>query len=512
MHKVDTNKKVVTNNKPKRTKWSQLDFFERQQCNSACSSQKARELSLKQRRNVAALENSYHVLTGGKGDLEGFRSFLKHKYGTIARGWRKGLDIHSMGRISCAEFSRALHTSGYAGNVQTLWRNISDGASHVTLDNIDPDICSSFDSVVTEFYNGYDTIEDLWAAFQPFHANAAHIDKTEWAAALRQIGLSSPDNKEWFKPSLVFQMLDAEGRSQVNVEDLRYFETWGKQRGIAPAESLQGLAHMGMPKHRASLIEARRDAVAKKQLQALNRKRGACDLREFRRLLERRFGSVVNAWQAGLDLDGNGKLTMREFSQACRNIGFTGAIGPLWSELDKEKAGFITLGELDREAHEAITTLQNEISSRYSNMDEAWQNLLDADGSGRVDKNEFIEACREVGLGPHIGQKIFGCIDADGTGCITPEELSFLDSWSNKSAHKGHSYTSETYICHWRAKICHREMKERMRRTKSFENMIASRQPFDRGHRPDEPGAFYKNSLAMLANHDDRFSMFSTWS
>merc|ERR1719316_1695128 len=162
------------------TKFLALNFFERQQCNSSCSGQKAREISLKQRRNVAALENSYHVLTGGAGDLEGLKTFLKHHFGTIARGWRVGLDIYNVGRISHSGFCRALKKCGFAGNIQTLWRTVSNGDAHIMLDHIDADLCSHFDWVVTEFYNGYDSVEGLWTALAPFRANAAHITKYEF--------------------------------------------------------------------------------------------------------------------------------------------------------------------------------------------------------------------------------------------------------------------------------------------------------------------------------------------
>lgn len=496
------------------TKFLSLDFFERQKCNSSCSSKKHREISLQQRRNVAALENSWHVLTGGAGDVQGLKSFLKHHFGTVARGWRKGLDIRDVGRISEKDFGRALINCGFTGNIQTLWRNVSNRAPHVTLDHIDANLCAHLDWVVEQFYNTYDSVEDLWAGLASERANAAHLSKFEFTGALKKAGLLPPDWKDWFKPELVFRMLDAEGRSQVNLEDFKYLETWAKQRGLGPVpDELLQASYASVPKHRQSVILERREAIAKAQMQAQMRKCGAVDLREFRQLLERRFGSVVNAWQAGLDLDGNGKLTLREFTHACRNIGFTGALQSLWADLDKKGVGYITLGDLDRESYDALETLQKEVINKYGNLSNAWQHLLDTDGSGKVDRTEFVEACKAVGLGPAVGQKIFGCIDSDSTGCITPEELTFLETWGGRGpAKKYHSFDDETYISKWRAKINHREMKVRMLRSKSLAHTPTVSRGALRGWREDEPGGFYKRSLQLLANHDDRFSMFSTWS
>merc|ERR1719456_713797 len=42
----------------------------------------------------------------------------------------------------------------------------------------------------------------------------------------------------------------------------------------------------------------------------------------FRKLLKDRFGSPVRAWHMALDKDGNGKLTLNEFCDVCRIIGY----------------------------------------------------------------------------------------------------------------------------------------------------------------------------------------------
>merc|ERR1719453_484325 len=106
----------------------------------------------------------------------------------------------------------------------------------------------------------------------------------------------------------------------------------------------------GVPKQSLSAIEGRHEATAKAKTQ-LKHNSGIvdADLREFRLLLERRFDSVANAWESGLDIDHNGQLTRQEFSQACDNIGFVGSyvnIDNMWAELDGNGVGYITLADL----------------------------------------------------------------------------------------------------------------------------------------------------------------------
>ena len=89
--------------------------------------------------------------------------------------------------------------------------------------------------------------------------------------------------------------------------------------------------------------------IAEKIKEDAARDKGARNAKEFRRLLKCRFGNLHRAWNEGLDLDGNGRLSYNEFSYAVRMLGFRGAVLKLWVELDGPADGYVfSNSELER--------------------------------------------------------------------------------------------------------------------------------------------------------------------
>ena len=60
------------------------------------------------------------------------------------------------------------------------------------------------------------------------------------------------------------------------------------------------------------------------------------------------------AWKH-IDEDQNGRLSRAEFFMFLRKIGFGGNAKQLWNDMDDDGSGFISLQELDPEAHEGTT-------------------------------------------------------------------------------------------------------------------------------------------------------------
>merc|ERR1740129_190153 len=75
---------------------------------------------------------------GSKG-VEGFRTYLKKKFGSMLAGWRL-LDQDGNGRLSHGEFCMACRRMGYHGNLKSLWRQLDcNHNGFVSLGEIDPE-------------------------------------------------------------------------------------------------------------------------------------------------------------------------------------------------------------------------------------------------------------------------------------------------------------------------------------------------------------------------------------
>ena len=62
----------------------------------------------------------------------------------------------------------------------------------------------------------------------------------------------------------------------------------------------------------------------------------------------------MRAWKH-IDEDQNGRLSRAEFYTFLRKIGFGGNAKQLWADLDDDNSGFISLEELEPEAHAGMT-------------------------------------------------------------------------------------------------------------------------------------------------------------
>lgn len=67
---------------------------------------------------------------------------------------------------------------------------------------------------------------------------------------------------------------------------------------------------------------------------------------DFRRFLERKFGSVEDAWKIAFDRNGDDVLQLDEFVQACKNVGYVGNVMRIWVILDTDGSGTLSLDEV----------------------------------------------------------------------------------------------------------------------------------------------------------------------
>ncbi|CAD7968373.1 unnamed protein product [Amoebophrya sp. A25] len=127
---------------------------------------------------------------------------------------------------------------------------------------------------------------------------------------------------------------------------------------------------------------------------------GPASLHAFRLFLKQKFGSVVLAWMH-FDVDNSGRISFREFTRGCREVGWFLNLRQLWNEFDQERTGFITIDFLDTSGDsKLLSKFTNDVIVKlYGNVERAWRlHFVREQLTGRVPKPVFLELCSNVGV------------------------------------------------------------------------------------------------------------------
>lgn len=92
-------------------------------------------------------------------------------------------------------------------------------------------------------------------------------------------------------------------------------------------------------------------------------------------------------------------------------MGYTKNLKGIWSLLDTDGDGFISLNELDPKAAEALDSFREFLTDKFGNTLEGWKRL-DADGNKRLDLNEFMTECQLLGV-PGDARYVYHCLKTD---------------------------------------------------------------------------------------------------
>merc|ERR1719498_233732 len=90
----------------------------------------------------------------------------------------------------------------------------------------------------------------------------------------------------------------------------------------------------------------------------------------FKELLLKRCQSLASAWRTFIDKHWQGRISLYDFTQACAEFGYSKKL-KVWQELDVDKAGSVTLSELDWEGAEALGKFYAALNQVYGSCKNA---------------------------------------------------------------------------------------------------------------------------------------------
>jgi len=151
----------------------------------------------------------------GSADLESLKKLLVRKYGTVSAAWRHCLDQDGNGKLSFAEWSKALRAVGYEGNIKATYKELDDDNSGiVTFGELEPELAERMKDFKLKFFAKYgENWEVAWKAIDENGNN--QLDREEFGVICENIGYEGKA-AEMFK-----ELRYDKSRKFLNLEDFK---------------------------------------------------------------------------------------------------------------------------------------------------------------------------------------------------------------------------------------------------------------------------------------------------
>jgi len=350
---------------------------------------------------------------GARG-VDGFRSYLRNRFGSIVAGWRY-LDADKNGRLSFYEFCNQCRAMGYHGNLKKLWKELdANNSGFISLFEIDEEVGLTVGNFKLQLMKRYGDMLTAWRKGLDTN-NTGRIEEFEVEDCCKRLGID-------INPKKLYAMLrSSQGSLGLTLKDFDP-DAWNRwvtgdfagstmkpnkefieDAALVREESLpldirSHTTSGGARAFRRLLVERERAENKEIVFKKYRLRLGLHTVPGFREALKRRCGSVLGAWREALDLDGNGRITFGEFCRALHRLGFHGDVKGLFKQLDTRGNGYLLFEDLDKETHTQLTELRDRLCQQYGNMLLAWVKGLDSCGSGCVDETVFVEICEKVGF------------------------------------------------------------------------------------------------------------------
>lgn len=179
--------------------------------------------------------------------------------------------------------------------------------------------------------------------------------------------------------------------------------------------------------------------------------------------------SALQAWLRHFDKNGNGMIDFDEFSLGMRALQWEGNLRELWKQMDVDGSGELTLDEIDRESASIWRKFRAWSAIRF----ESDVDMISKLGDGmKITSPQFMKRVPTLGWAGQLEELLFGCMDHNGSGVITTDNLRWFDEEKKRQKRKQRAKAAA-------ANNAERRIKEKLVCTKSladFKDFLRRRQ------------------------------------
>eukprot|EP00933_Yihiella_yeosuensis_P050779 TRINITY_DN48581_c0_g1_i1.p1 TRINITY_DN48581_c0_g1~~TRINITY_DN48581_c0_g1_i1.p1 ORF type:complete len:790 (-),score=149.86 TRINITY_DN48581_c0_g1_i1:368-2737(-) len=340
-----------------------------------------------------------------------FLQHLSKRYGSCARGWRRGIHASKkeegrwmLRRMDLRHFCSRDHLDV---DIKILWSTLdSDADEQVNFHDVAPKAAAALASFKVWTNAKCGSCSAAWNLPHVKVARSTPQSDGKLASKHRLFSKSFLDSikAEGWQGSdkgaeaEMCSALDFFNVGMITQEDLQWLDTWNPPTWLTESPSQE----------------------AWETLKA--------------HLLSKHEGNALKAWRH-IDFDGTNEVCWLELEAACKDAKFTGNVGAAWRYIDSDASGSISMEEFSSQDFELLMSFKAWAVAHFGSVCEAFK-TFDADGSGSLTLGEMKRACNKrkwLGDVKMLFDSLGSGQSNDGNKRVVKLlDLAFLDKWPEK--------------------------------------------------------------------------------
>lgn len=358
----------------------------------------------------------------------GLVHFLKERFGSVSKAWRRALDPQMVGTLMFSEFMEALARLSWEGDAGALWQVLNsraeEGNASVGLREIAPEEFAEIEHfrtwTVSAFGGPIDMFNDMYARSG---SSMGTVPFEDYMATCSRFGYDG-DAETFFQTAL-----DLDGVGSISIIDVNFLEPNGIRR------------RMTLDPEFALAVEGAKATAQKVRQRAQQRRKAQADVRRAftQRVKFASGGSFVRGWRKFFIRNASMAITKCDLRMGVRKVAFSGDIAALWKALDADDDGAVHLQEVDHSMAIVLARYKKWATDEYGSCAAClthFSTLLRKRGLAKWTLEDFSTALSRSDFPdvPGVSRKQAGTMlheafDIENTGSFACQDIEFLDKW-----------------------------------------------------------------------------------